>query len=100
MPAEIDAVSVASEVVDAADRVVQAGIAALTAAPGGVDANQVLAYDIAHAAAAVATARALLDYGSNGDVEARITCAFVADAVADLAGRVYGREAAWGTTAD
>ena len=30
---------------------------------GGPDAHQVLAYDLAHAAAAVETARAMLDYG-------------------------------------
>ena len=51
---------------------------------GGPDAQQVLAYDLAHAASAAATARALLDYGAKGDTEARITCAFVADMVHDL----------------
>ena len=66
------------------------------AATGGVDANQVVAYDLAHAAAAVENARAVLDYGAKGEVEARIACAFVADAVADLATRMLGREAAWG----
>ena len=40
-------------------------------ASGGPDANQVLAYDLAHAASAAATARAMLDYGAKGDVEAR-----------------------------
>ena len=37
---------------------------------------------------AVETARSMLDYGAKGDVEARLTCAFVADAVHDLASRV------------
>ena len=74
------------------------GVAALGAA-GGPDAAQVLAYDVAHAAAAVEMASALLDYGAKGDVEARITCAFVADAVADLAAKLYGREATWGVEA-
>ena len=63
---------------------------------GGIDANQVVAYDVAHAAAAVATARATLEYGAQGEVEARIAAAFVADVVADLVGRVAGREALWG----
>ncbi|HXZ63050.1 MAG TPA: acyl-CoA dehydrogenase family protein [Acidimicrobiales bacterium] len=63
---------------------------------GGVDANQVVAYDVAHAAAAVASARATLEYGSRGDLEARIAAAFVADVVADLAGRLSGRESLWG----
>src|SRR5204863_5996222 len=38
-----------------------------------------------------------LDYGDTGDVEARLACAFVADAVHDLAGKVLGREEEWGT---
>ena len=48
--------------------------------------------DLAHAAAQVETARALLDYGAKGDVEARITCAFTADMAHDLITRVAGRE--------
>jgi (2S)-methylsuccinyl-CoA dehydrogenase len=67
---------------------------------GGIDANQVVAYDVAHAAAAVTTARAALEYGGRGEVEARIAAAFVADVVADLAGRVAGREALWGVATD
>ena len=66
---------------------------------GGIDANQVVAYDVAHAAAAVATARSSLQYGERGDVEAAIAAAFVADVVADLAGKVAGREALWGVEA-
>jgi (2S)-methylsuccinyl-CoA dehydrogenase len=63
---------------------------------GGIDANQVVVYDVAHAAAAVSTARAALEYGEQGEVEAAIARAFVADIVADLAGKVAGREALWG----
>jgi (2S)-methylsuccinyl-CoA dehydrogenase len=66
------------------------------AANGGVDANQVIAYDLAHAAAVVETGRALLDYGGKGDEEGAITCAYIADGVADLTGKLYGREADWG----
>jgi len=66
---------------------------------GGIDANQVVAYDVAHAAAAVATARAALEYGKHGEVEARIAAAFVADVVAELVGRVAGREPLWGVEA-
>src|SRR5690348_3353077 len=89
----------AATAVDLAHNVVQQGVRTLAASSGGADANQVLAYDVCHAAAAVETARALLDYGGKGDVEAAITCAFVADAVADLAAKVYGREATWGIDA-
>ena len=87
--------SAAAKAVDAASAVVDAAAKHL-AANGGIDANQVIAYDLAHAAAAVESGRAVLDYGSKGDVEARITCAFVADAVHDLAAKLLGREAAWG----
>jgi len=52
---------------------------------GGIDANQVLAYDLAHAAAAVATARGILEYGALGELEARTAGAFVAEVLVDLA---------------
>jgi (2S)-methylsuccinyl-CoA dehydrogenase len=88
--------SAAASAVDLARSVVHDGIVAL-AATGSIDDNQVLAYDVAHAAAAVETARTLLDYGAKGEVEARITCAFVADAIADLVAKLVGREQLWGT---
>lgn len=91
-------VTSAAAAVDIAHQAVESGTRALAAA-GSIDDNQVLAYDLAHAAAAVEIARALLDYGSKGELEARITCAFVADAVHDLASRVLGREEAWGIDA-
>ena len=91
LQAAADALALAQSVVDA-------GIAALVRA-GGPDSAQVLAYDVAHAAAAVRTAESLLTYGSHGETEARIACAFTADAVADLATRIIGRSAQWGVTA-
>ncbi len=36
-------------------------------------------------------------YGALGETEGRLATAFVADVLADLVGRVAGREAAWGT---
>src|SRR5207244_1578576 len=45
-------------------------------------------------------ARSALDYGAHGPVEAAIACAFVADTVHDLVGRVLGREEAWEVKAD
>ena len=66
------------------------------AGPDALETDQVVAYDLAHAAAAVENARAVLDYGAKGDVEARIACAFVADAVFELAIKVMTREPVWG----
>jgi (2S)-methylsuccinyl-CoA dehydrogenase len=83
-----------SAVLDDAQLVVDAAIARL--ASGGIDENQVLAYDVAHAAAAVRTGRGLLGYGDRGELEGQLTAAFVADAVAELVGKVFGREAEWG----
>lgn len=85
----------AAGLIDLADSVIAAALAKLNAT-GGPDENQVLAYDIAHAASAAATARVLLDYGAKGDTEAAIACAFAADMVHDLASRLTGREALWG----
>ncbi len=59
-----------------------------------------LAYDVSHAAAAVRTAESVLAYGAHGDTEARIACAFVADALAELGARLVGRTAEWGVTGD
>jgi (2S)-methylsuccinyl-CoA dehydrogenase len=89
----------AASAVDLARDVVQRGLARL-AATGSVDVDQVVAYDLAHAAAAVETARTLLDYGTKGDEEAMITVAFAAEAVADVAAKLYGRETAWGVDVD
>ncbi|MBM3661675.1 MAG: acyl-CoA dehydrogenase [Actinobacteria bacterium] len=94
-PTSADLVATAT-VLDAAQAVVDAGVGRL--AKDGIDTNQVLAYDVAHAAAAVMAARGLLSYGSRGDTESLITAAFTADALADLAGKVFGREAEWGVS--
>jgi (2S)-methylsuccinyl-CoA dehydrogenase len=88
----------ATEAVAVARRLVDKACDAMRAR-GGIDANQVVAYDLAHAAAAVATARSALLYGEKGAVEASIASAFVADVVADLAGKVVGREELWGVEA-
>ncbi|HVF74181.1 MAG TPA: acyl-CoA dehydrogenase family protein [Acidimicrobiales bacterium] len=74
------------------------GAARHLATLGDLDDHQVLAYETAHASAAVENARAILDYGAKGDVEARIACAFVADAVYDVSARILGREEEFGTT--
>ena len=85
----------AAAAVEAAQSVVDR-CAAHLAANGGIDANQAVAYDLAHSASAVDAGRAMLDYGARGDVEARLTCGFIADAVADVAARMIGRGAQWG----
>jgi (2S)-methylsuccinyl-CoA dehydrogenase len=64
--------------------------------PGSVDAQQVIAYDLAHAAAAVACAKSATDYGDRGETEAALAAVFIADAVFDVAGRILGREEQWG----
>jgi (2S)-methylsuccinyl-CoA dehydrogenase len=96
LAAAADVVTLAKGVVETAARHVGAN--------GGVDqrrsTNQAIAYDLAHAAAAIENAGAVLDYGARGDNEARIACAFVADAVHDLMTRTIGRETSWGITED
>ena len=85
----------AGEAVALARGVIEAAAKHLAAA-GDVDANQVAAYDLAHAAAAVENAAAVLDYAEKGETEARIANAVIADAIHDVATRMLGREAAWG----
>ena len=76
------------------------GAARRLADRGGPDADQVVAYDLAHAAAGARAAEAAVAYGATGDDEGRLACAFVADALAELAARMVGREDAFGTTPD
>jgi (2S)-methylsuccinyl-CoA dehydrogenase len=85
----------AADAIDNADSLVGKAVRHL-AANGGPDVHQVLAYDLAHAAAQVAAARAMLDYGAKGDIEARLTCGFAADMIHDLITRLCGRETMWG----
>jgi len=94
-PASGSDLAAAADVVNLAQRVLDLGCAAVRD-HGGIDANQVVAYDVAHAAAAVATARATLDYGALGQTEELLATAFVADVLADLMAKVAGRETAWG----
>ena len=72
------------------------GAAAGLRADAIVDANQQVAYDLAHAASAVENARAVLDYGNKGELEGRLSCAFVADAAFDVVTRLLSREDEWG----
>lgn len=98
------AVELAKSVVDAtARRLATASTAAGTASAdkvGDSDEEQVVAYDLAHAAAAVRTAEAAIAYGESGGTEACIACAFTADMMAELASRTFGREAQWGQKPD
>lgn len=89
-----DMISTAT-IIELGEAVIDAAITSL-AERGGPDVQQVFAYDLAHAASAIATARSLLDYGAKGEVEARLTCAFTADVIHDLTVKVLGREALWG----
>lgn len=90
-PADLEA---AKSVLASAQAVVDAGAKKLAAS--SVDDEQVLAYDLAHSAAAVRIGQDLLRYGARGEHEAKITCAFVADALWDLSAKLFGRESAWG----
>jgi (2S)-methylsuccinyl-CoA dehydrogenase len=95
--------SAAAEVVALAQGIVETA-AKYLGANGGVEQrqseNQTVGYDLAHAAAGIECAAAVLDYGANGDAEARVACAFVADALHDLITRTVGREDLWGIDED
>ena len=91
----------AAQAVNVARAAVESGASHLASmGPGAIDENQAVAYDVAHAAAAVETATAALDYGRHGAVEAALAAAFAADVVWDVATRTFGRESAWGVAAD
>ena len=85
----------AAAAIELAEQVIGTAIARLTEL-GGPDAQHVFAYDLAHAGAGVMTAKGMLQYGSRGDIEARLTCGFAADAVHDLVSKLIGRDELWG----
>ncbi len=94
----------ATAAVDAAASLVDAAAShlATAAAENGrisvskLDEHQVVAYDLAHAAAAVAGSRVMLSYATRGDLEAKLSYAYIADVFADIVGRLVGREHGWG----
>jgi (2S)-methylsuccinyl-CoA dehydrogenase len=96
---DLPRLSGAHEAVSLAAALVASGASRLRDA-GDLDAHQAVAYDLAHAAAGVEAARAILGYGAQGELEGRIACAFVADAVHDFASRTLGREALFGGSLD
>ena len=89
----------AAELVELAQSVIDGALISLKRG-GGVEAHQSLAYDVAHAASALATARASLNYAAQGDVESNLVAAFLAIALSDLATRTLGREVLWAVEDD
>lgn len=88
----------AAEVVDKAKQIIDRAVLQLSEEPD-LDEHQVVAYDLAHLASGVEASRAVLDYGGKGEVEARLVCIFIADVVADIAAKTFGREKEWGLEA-
>ena len=64
-----------------------------------LDRQQIAAYDLAHAASAVAGSQVMLTYALHGEFEARLSFAYIADVIADLASRMVGRQDSWGVDA-
>jgi (2S)-methylsuccinyl-CoA dehydrogenase len=93
----------AAQAVDRASAVVAAAVANLANASleagklsvARLDEQQVVAYDLAHAAAAVEAARVMHAYAEHGELESMLASAFIADAVGDIVARLVGREALW-----
>ena len=93
LTAAASVVSACSAVVEASTRHLAAQAERVDAA---IDSHQQLAYDLAHAASAVENARAVLDYGNKGPIEANIAVAFVADVAFEVTTKLLGREEEWG----
>jgi len=89
----------AADLIDRAQSIIDGAVRELKRR-GGVDEHQTLAYDVAHGASAVATARACLTYAAQGEQESDLVGAFLAVALSDLATRVLGRESLWAVDAD
>src|SRR3954452_21481273 len=95
------AVRAAADVVQrAADRLADLSADGSRISVARLDAHQVLAYDLAHAAAATEGSRVMLEYAQHGEIESMLARAYVADAVSDIAARLVGRAAVWGSDLD
>lgn len=100
--------SAASAAVDTAAGIVEQAARRLAelSADGGrisvseLDRHQVLAYDLAHAASAVAGCRVMLAYAAHGPFEAKLADAYIADAIWDLGTKLLGRSGEWGVGLD
>jgi (2S)-methylsuccinyl-CoA dehydrogenase len=94
-----DELRAASAAVELAGTVVNTAVARLAALANDngkisvakLDRHQAIAYDLAHAAAAVEGSRVMCSYGEHGEVESMLARAYVADAVHDVATRALGR---------
>jgi (2S)-methylsuccinyl-CoA dehydrogenase len=91
------AVETTTAVVDAAAR----SLAERSSVDGRIsvdalDQHQVVAYDLAHAASAVAGCRVMLAYADHGEREAALAYTYIADAIADVGSRLIARDAEWG----
>jgi (2S)-methylsuccinyl-CoA dehydrogenase len=103
-----DELRAAAAAVDVAGTVVNTAVrrlAELSAENGklsvpALDRHQAIAYDLAHAAAAVEGSLVMCGYGDHGEVESMLARAYVADAVHDVATRALGRSQAWGIERD
>src|SRR6202142_3890002 len=103
-----DELRAASAAVDTARTVVDAAARALAeqssengkVSVARLDQHQVVAYDLAHAAAAVEGSRVMCAYGEHGEVESMLARAYVADALHDVGTRMLGRASEWGVEAD
>ena len=97
LPAAAAAVDCAADVVaSATDHLARESTVDGRISVARLDDHQVLGYDLAHAASAVEGAKVMLAYGERGEVESRLARAFIADAIAELAAKLLGREAVWG----
>ena len=93
----------ARTLIDAARAVVDAAAARLASDSakdgsldiGLMDREQILAYDLSSLASQVTAAEEMLAYGERGDLERLLTVGFAGEVVADLAGRMQGRQDAW-----
>ncbi len=99
-----DAGTTASAAVDITTRVVEQAARSLAErsvvdgriSVEALDRHQVVAYDLAHAASAVAGCRVMLGYAQHGELEASLAYTYIADAISDVGSRLMARDAEWG----
>ncbi len=86
---------VAALVSDAVDTLARRATENGRVSVAALDEMQVVAYDLAHSAAAVEGCKVMLSYAEHGEDEARLSYAFIADAISDIVARLIGRDREW-----
>lgn len=84
----------AKSVLESAEKIVLSTINELQ--KSDYEQEQVISYDLAHIASEVEAAKSAFAYGTKGESEGKLACAFTAAVISNLVAKAFGNEQYWG----